>query len=369
MKVGFVLDDTLDSTDGVQQYVILVGEWLRDNGHDVHYLVGSTSRSDLKNIHSLSKNIKVKFNKNKLSIPYKVHRKKLKDVIDGSWDVIHVQMPHSPQLAGRVIKQIEEKTALIGTFHIAPYSKTVAGSTKILGVLSRNSLKRFDEILAVSPVAKDFAKKSFGVDSVVVPNAIQTKKWPRSNDKSIDILFLGRLVERKGCMLLLKAIKELSKKNDFDNLNVVIAGDGEKRNELEKFVNVNNLSKIIKFEGFVTEGKKKKLLSHSKISIFPSKGGESFGIVLLEAMAAGSLALGGDNPGYRSVIGGIEESLINLEPKHIAESLKKLLKDKAQYNKTLLKQQELVAKFDIDKVGSDILAVYKQAHNARKGSK
>lgn len=369
MKVGLVLDDTLDSTDGVQQYVLLVGEWLRAKGHDVHYLVGSSKRSDIKNVHSLSRNVQVKFNKNKLSIPYKVHGKKIKEVIDDSWDVIHVQMPYSPQLAGKVIKQINSNTALVGTFHIAPYSKTVTGSTRALRFFTAKTLKRFDKVLSVSQVAKVFAKKTLKVDSEVVPNAIEIKKWPKSKNKDIDVLFLGRLVERKGCMLFVKAIHELSITKDISNLNIVIAGDGQKRTELEKYVSDNNLNSNIKFLGFVSEAKKRELMAKSRISVFPSKGGESFGIVLLEAMAAGSLALGGDNPGYRSVIGSIEESLFALDPKQIAKKLDKFLTGKAQYQQTFKAQQVLVANFDIEKVGSDILAVYKQAHKARKGSK
>ncbi len=69
MKIGLVLDDTLDTPDGVQQYVLQVGRWLSAEGHDVHYLVGKTTRTDIANVHSLSRNLKVKFNGNRMSMP------------------------------------------------------------------------------------------------------------------------------------------------------------------------------------------------------------------------------------------------------------------------------------------------------------
>jgi hypothetical protein len=69
MKIGFVLDDTLDSTDGVQQYVLTLGKWFTDQGNDVHYLVGATKRRDIPGVHSLSRNMSVRFNGNRMSMP------------------------------------------------------------------------------------------------------------------------------------------------------------------------------------------------------------------------------------------------------------------------------------------------------------
>jgi phosphatidylinositol alpha-mannosyltransferase len=62
LKIGFLLDDTLDTPDGVQQYVLTVGKWMSNQGHEVHYLVGQTHRRDIDNVHSMAKNIKVSFN-------------------------------------------------------------------------------------------------------------------------------------------------------------------------------------------------------------------------------------------------------------------------------------------------------------------
>src|SRR5579875_4032120 len=100
MKIGMVLDDTLDTPDGVQQYVLQVGRWLSAQGHDVHYLVGATTRTDIPNIHSLSRNKQVRFNGNRMSMPLPASRKKLKQFLrTEQFDVLHVQVPYSPFMA------------------------------------------------------------------------------------------------------------------------------------------------------------------------------------------------------------------------------------------------------------------------------
>src|SRR6185369_17609889 len=92
MKIGLVLDDTLDTPDGVQQYVVRVGSWLAAHGHDVHYLVGHTTRHDVQNVHSLSRNLRVKFNGNRMSMPLPASPRRLRAFFaTQKFDVLHVQ--------------------------------------------------------------------------------------------------------------------------------------------------------------------------------------------------------------------------------------------------------------------------------------
>jgi len=76
-KIAFVFDDSLDQPNGVQQYVLTVGRYLAEQGHSVHYIVGETKRTDLPNLHSMGRNIKVRFNQNRMSIPLPVSRKRI----------------------------------------------------------------------------------------------------------------------------------------------------------------------------------------------------------------------------------------------------------------------------------------------------
>lgn len=374
MKIGYVLDDTLDSTDGVQQYVLLVGEWMRHRGHDVHYLVGQSKRSDVSNVHSLSRNLRVRFNKNRLSVPISVKVGQIDQLLESEkFDVIHVQMPFSPFLSGKLINRLPSQTAVVGTFHVAPHSRTVSLAAKSLSKLQRKALHRVDSVISVSTVAQQFARRAFGLSSVVVPNAIATRDWkpkkksPATNHRQI--VFLGRLVERKGCIYFLKALRELYDEGLLTTVNVVIAGDGPDRSRLEKFAKENSLGGRVSFRGFIAEADKKLLLQESYAAVFPSTGGESFGIVLLEAMAAGTVAIAGDNPGYRTVLGEVEGAFVNpKDTNQFAGVLRHLLVD-ADYRQDLLKQQaQLVKAYDINSVGNDILGIYAQALKAKHRS-
>lgn len=363
MTVGFVIDDTLDSTDGVQQYVLLLGSWLQSKGHEVVYLTGQSERSDINNLHSLAKNIKVKFNKNRLSVPLPVSSNKIQEIFDQyKFDILHIQMPYSPFLAGKIIQLAPKNTVLIGTFHIAPHSKSVILGSKLLGAAQKKSIRKFSKIISVSTVAQGFAKQVYGVNSIVIPNAVDTQsRSVNASKRDIDVIFVGRLVKRKGCIYLLRALNELNHIGLLGRTKVVIVGDGAEKTRLQNYVHTNNLSSHCEFKGFVSDEEKVKLLGHSKLAVFPSTGGESFGIVLIEALACGATVLAGDNPGYKSVLGSVTESMFDPHlPDTLADKIYKLLSDDKVRSSLNSMQQKLLAQFDINQVGSAILKLYKQ---------
>lgn len=377
LTIGFVLDDTLDSSDGVQQYILTLGQWLSKRGHSVHYLVGETKRSDIDNIHSLAHNLKVRFNRNRLSLPLPARSRNIRDVLEATqFDVLHVQMPFSPFLAGKIIKQARPKTAIVGTFHILPFSGWFGGlSNRLLAAVERNNLNKFNIVCAVSDAAQEFLANSYGLKSVVIPNAVALSKFNKphsiSSHADINITFLGRLVARKGCIYLLRAVKALSEMDNLPNFKVTIAGDGPLRGELEKYVFDNKLTNRVNFLGYVSESVKARLLASSDISVFPSVSGESFGIVLVEAMASGrSVVLGGNNPGYRFVLNSNKDLLFDpLDNIDLVAKLARLLKDPSLRHDLAAWCKNRATEFEIDKIGPKIEALYleacKQAPNSR----
>lgn len=366
LSVAFLYDDSLDRNDGVAQYVKRLGKWLSEQGHSVKYLVGDTKMTSWEAgpVHSLAKNLKVQFNRNRVFTPLPAKSSVIKQVLSAdALDVLHVMVPYSPLMAQRVINRISDQTAVVGTFHILPASKLSAIGTHLLRTVYGRSLARFDEMLAVSPAAAQFANRSLGVKAKVSPNVVEVANF-RSSAKKPNyphIVFLGRLVSRKGCSYLLEAFSLLLK--DLPEARLTIAGDGPKRQQLEAYVAKRRLKKQVKFLGFIDEATKPDLLSSAHIACFPSVGGESFGIVLIEAMAAGAdVVVGGDNPGYRSVLGPREETLI--EPKNtelFTDRLKQLLSDKALANDIHAWQQNDVKKYDIETVGPRLIELYRQA--------
>ena len=117
MKIGFVIDDGIDSTDGVQQYVKTLGNWLTKNGHEVIYITSTGQHKTLK-VLNVAKNITVAFNRNVLRIPLAASAKKLHEIlVTENFDVIHVQMPYSPLLSGRLIHVLPKNVALRSEEH------------------------------------------------------------------------------------------------------------------------------------------------------------------------------------------------------------------------------------------------------------
>ncbi len=374
LKVGLVLDDTLDTPDGVQQYVLALGTWLASEGHDVHYLVGQTLRTDIKNVNSLSRNVKVRFNGNRMSIPLPASKRKLRQFLQAEkFDVIHVQMPYSPFLAGRVIRALDKRTALIGTFHVAPQSKFVHIANRFLATLNRRTVKRFDHILSVSTAAQDFVRSTIGLPSEVVPNAIDLEPFfnaaPFSQyAKKKTIVFVGRLVERKGCQHLLRAVKVLKSLPNAPDFLTVVCGRGPLEASLKQYVEANGLRDVVEFAGWVAEADKPRYVASADIAIYPSTGGESFGIVLLEGMAAArGMTLGGDNEGYRSLLIAHPEVLFDAKDEtQLAATLAALLEDNKARAAAHEWQQKFAKHYDIRVVGRQLVGIYDKALQARQ---
>lgn len=377
LKIGLVVDDTIDKTDGVQQYVLILGKWLSEQGHDVHYLVGETTRTDLANIHSLSKNIPVRFNKNRLTIPLPAKRSAIKQLLQREkFDVLHVQVPYSPFMAGKVIAAADHTTAVIGTFHILPFSTFERFASKQLGRILRPTLKRFDHMLAVSKPARAFAEQSFGVDAEVCPNVINLGMYKKSvaglkrpEDAKKKVVFLGRLVERKGAMQLLKAVATLPKRVQ-DSLEVIIGGKGELLAELKTYAKDANIAEMVRFEGFVAEEAKPAFLQQADIAVFPSTSGESFGIVLLEAMAADAgITIGGNNPGYSSVLADWPETLFDPNnTTEFARILESYLSNASKTRQLHALQQKAITQYDVAVVGKRIVTIYQNVIAKRKST-
>lgn len=371
LKIGIVLDTSLDPPDGVQQYVISIGEWLRRRGHDVHYLVGETRQRDLPNVHSLARNISVQFNGNRTTIPLLANRRKMRQLLnDVNFDILHVQTPHHPLLAQRLVLSADPRhTAIIGTFHIAAYDWMSTFGNRLLGIWLRPSLKRFYRIVAVSSAAADFARRTFKIETPVLPNTFDyhrfngAKPFKKYQGKEVTILFLNRLVPRKGCQVLLEAAAQLAKDPSLPPFRVVVCGKGPQVGKLRGYIKRHNLDKIVELAGFVSEDDKPRYYASADIAVFPSSGGESFGIVLLEAMASGQAAvLAGDNPGYRSVMEPRPELLFDpTDSQALADLLANYIRNPKLRRQAAQWGEEYTRGFDVDVVGRQLEQLYRDA--------
>lgn len=369
MKIAMVLDDSIDRPDGVQQYALTLGAFLERQGHEVHYVCSEAERDDI-TVHSLARNVGVTFNGNGLRVPLPTSRAKLREFLERErYDVIHVQIPHSPLFAARVVdeaRRVQARTVrIVGTFHILPSGPVSAAATRMLGTWLRRNLKKFDQFCAVSAPAVEFARKAFGIEAVMIPNSVDISIFadapvtPRTDDRLV-VAFLGRLVERKGAQELVAAIAALPEATR-NKLDVRIGGKGPLRDKLESAIAAGGLSDVVMLTGFLAEEDKPTFYADADLAVFPATGGESFGIVLIEAMASGTgVVLGGNNPGYLSVLGGRPE--VSVDPRDtaaFAAALARLIDDDELRAELHAEQAERVTMFDVATVGEQVLEMYR----------
>lgn len=369
MKIGIVFDDSVDRVDGVQQYVKILGRYFMQRGHTVHFLVGESDPSlnpDL-TIHSLAKNLSVKANQNRLTIPLPSSSSQVKALLNKEqYDVLHVQVPYSPFMSGKVIAHAPKETAVVGTFHIVAAGFVINTGAKLLSILQGRTKRRFDAWVAVSTAAQDFALSAYGIEMPVVPNPVKVsdfankKPFQELSDKQ-NIVYINRLVERKGCAHLIEAVHDLNQRGKFKDRRLIVCGKGPLKESLEQKVKDYGLSEKVQFAGFISEDDKPRYLASARLACYPSTGGESFGIVLTEAMAAGALTLGGNNVGYASVLG--EQPKLLVDPKDtrvFADRIDELMSDEKLRSRLLAWQKASVGAYDQAAVGDALLKIYEE---------
>jgi phosphatidylinositol alpha-mannosyltransferase len=179
----------------------------------------------------------------------------------------------------------------------------------------KSVMKYLHVLTSVSESGAEYASSLTDQPITIIPNGIDLKKYrltaKKQKSKELNIVFVGRLEKRKGVKYLLEAFQLFSQDNP--DAKLIIAGDGPDREKLEMLADDLKLQNI-EFLGFVSDELKLELLQNATIFCSPAIFGESFGIVLLEAMATGTVCVGGSNSGYIDVMQGVGAiSLVNPE--------------------------------------------------------
>jgi phosphatidylinositol alpha-mannosyltransferase len=372
LSVALVYDDSLDRFGGIPQYLGVLGEALTRAGHEVTLLVGDTVATDIGGcpVYSLARNVKVRFNGNVLSMPVIADRAAIRSVVrEHGFDVVHVQVPYSPVMAGRLIRQLPAEVAVVGTFHIASERLVPRLGARLLSAWTTAARLRFDEMICVSGHAAEFARTTFGVsEPTIVPNMVDVSAFWRAPPSPPDVptvVSLGALVPRKGYVELVDAFAMVAR--NLPHAQLVIAGDGPLRNRLQRRIRRLQLSSRVRLVGPVAEREKAELLRNAHVACFPSRYGESFGIVLLEAMATnGPAVIGGRNGGYAEVLAATPTALFEPAPAPIARALMSLLQDNERRWRLAASQHELVWRYDARTVANEVAQVYRTAIASRR---
>ena len=362
-RLLFLYDGEFNIDNGVSNYIRTIGDYAMQQGCRVDYLVGK-SAIDEPNVTSIAKTTPIHANGSCSIVPIYASGRHIKEVVERiNPDTVHVQLPFIPFMSGKVIKSFKPETTIVGTFHTPITQGWLGAVNKINSRLTRSTMKRFDHFYSVSEVAQAAAKSIYGVDSEILPCPInldhfRTDYQAASTDKTV-ITFLGRLVARKGASNFIESLDLLNPAIQ-DSLQIQIIGDGEDHQALERQVADSSLERSTTFFGKVDERRKFELLAGSDIVACTSNGGESFGIVLAEAMAARRpVVLASDNAGYSEVLRDASESLVTKDSEAMAQRLAILIADPDKRQTIFEAQQKVVQQFDITQtIGPKLMHAY-----------
>jgi len=311
MRIGLISFHSFFQPGGVKRHVFGLHKELQRRGIYSKIIAPRRKRSEDygKNVILLGTSFPIPFsgaisdfaiNFNPLAVERTLEKEK--------FDILHFHNFGLPSTLQILASPATSETLNILTFHAnIKGSKFLKRFPFFLKFAERIAQWKFDGIIGVAPLNLEPFKKYSG-PKIVIPNGIDLEKFnphlPKIRkflDDKINILFLGRIEERKGLIYLLKAYEILTKK--FSNLRLIIVGEGPLRNDLENWVKINKLTNVI-FEGEISESKVLSYYSTCDIFCSPAIFGESFGLVLVEAMACGKPVVAFANEGYQQVLKG-----------------------------------------------------------------
>jgi phosphatidylinositol alpha-mannosyltransferase len=331
MKIGLVTPYVYPLPGGVTQHVRYLYENLRLRGHDVRIITSShgLQRASEGDIIRIGKGFSLPVNGSVGTITLSPRfLSQVRDTLEREqFDLLHFHEPFVPFLSPIVLRL--STSVNVATFHAyGGFSPSYEFGSRVM----RGYAERLHGRIAVSGAAKHFIDRYFPGDYRVIPNGVDVDRFRRAvplarwQDGTRNLLFVGRFEPRKGLLELLKAYRILRKTGC--DCRLLVVGGGPLGREARRYVATRRL-KGVEFLGRVTDEEKAQLFRTADVYISPATGGESFGIVLLEAMAAGTAIVASDIHGYKGVVRRGREGLLvpPREPKAIAGAIARLLRD------------------------------------------
>ena len=359
MKVAIVCPYAWDRYGGVQTHVRSLSAALRRRDHDVVVIAPTAGevRDEEPGVRAVGRTLPVPANGSVAPLSFgplaaAAMRRELREFDP---DVVHVHEPLIPSLS--LLALWNAKCPIVGTFHAAAESS--AGYRLARPVLER-AVRRVTVRTAVSSAARALAEEYFPGEFVVTPNGIDLERFERASamsvgDAPMSVLFFSRLEKRKGLGVLIRAAAQLAD----PEFRLIVAGAGPQERAARALA--SSLGLDASFLGRVDETDVPDVFRSATVYCAPGLGGESFGIVLLEAMASGVPVVCSDLPGFRDVAG--EQALL-VPPGDVdalAAALAKVLGDPAERERMSAASRARAADYDWNALVAGIEDVYREA--------
>lgn len=362
LRIGIVCPYGWDAPGGVQAHIGDLAEYLIMQGHYVSILAPAIDENSLPPyVVSAGKPIAIPYNGAVARVlfgPIAFSRVR-QWIAQGEFDLLHLHEPAIPSLS--LLACWAADGPMVGTFHASSKKQRAIYA---VGPILEPVIEKLAVRIAVSEAARQTLTAHLETDAIVIPNGIFTEKFragvSRPEWSGNTLGFMGRFEEsRKGLNFLLDALPLVARM--IPDVRVLVAGPGEAEDILKK-VDPQFRSRIT-FLGRLNDKDKADFLSSVSVYVAPNTGGESFGIILAEAMAAGAAIAASDIPAFESLLGeGRYGSLFKSEDStDLARILIDLLRDREKGDALAAVAKEHSEVFDWKNVAKQILSVYEMA--------
>ncbi len=360
MKIGMVCPYSFDVPGGVQAHVVELARVFIERGHKVSVLAPASEDTPLPDfVVSAGRAVAIPYNGSVARLSFgPMAYTRIRRWIDGNdFDVLHIHEPNAPSLSMLALKIAEGP--IVATFHTSTTKSLVLSTFQ--GVL-RPYHEKISGRIAVSELARRWQVEALGSDAVEIPNGVDVAAfarapllpgYPRAGGT---VLFLGRYDEpRKGMEVLLGALPELVRRHPDVEILIVGRGDEDRlRRE------AGPLARHLRFLGQVSDAEKASAMRSADVYVAPNLGGESFGIILIEAMAAGTAVVASELDAFRRVLrDGTAGMLVPVgDSVRLAAALDTLLTDDVRRETQIHTADQVVGEYDWPVVAEQILRVY-----------
>lgn len=371
MRIGLVTQAYYPVLGGVTEHVWHLGSELQRRGHEVTVVTGGAKQADDRGLRVRRHGWQIPLIINGANVSmtwgWKLGRLLQRIEAEERFDIVHIQSPLDPGLP--LIASKAMRRPKVGTYHT--FRDTVGPADlipKLFRPVFADAIKKIDRHIAVSPSAAEFIQQYFpAVVATVIPNGIDTKHFhpavapfAQYDDDVFTILYVGRMDPRKGAKYLFATLPILEKELQ-GQFRVVVVGTGWMSKYYDAHIPLH-LRKRVEFVGYASPEELPRYYRSADVYCSPATGNESFGIVLLEAMASGTPVVASDIAGYRWVVTpGVEGELVPpRSPKHLADALIVLAKDPTRRSKLGQAGRLTASRYDWSLVTGRIEQVYQE---------
>lgn len=370
MKIGIVTQSYYPVLGGVTEHVWHLGKELQRRGHEVTVVTGGSKDSDDRGLRVLRHGVQIPLTMNganmHVTVGWKLGRMLQRIEEEEHFDIVHIQSPLDPGLP--LIASTTMRTPKVGTHHSFRDNHAFADLVfRLLRSTFNDAMFKVSRHIAVSPSAQAVCRRYYPQTHVdVIPNGIDTARFSpdvvpilNKNDGTVTILFVGRMDPRKGAKYLFAALPYLE--SELSNYRVLVVGAGWMKKYYDAYIPLH-LRRRVTFMGYVLPEDLPRFYRSADMYCSPATGNESFGIVLLEAMASQVPIVASRIEGYQHVMTDGKEGLFAhaRDPHDLANKIIALANDPER--RTVMAECGRVTslRYDWRIVSDQVLAVYER---------